>query len=135
MENIRTESVDKIKKEINPDEEVLDLRDQIKTLSNRLSEYKRKHGALKTLFRDLGEAVAKMEPRPIEYNSLEKEIEVLNPVCPVIQISDVHKGMVQLADEVEGFNAYSPEICDARCMYYVRQVLEWIQTHPLTLHN
>lgn len=126
---ISTTSIDDIKKEIDPDEEILDLRSQVEKLNDRLREYKREHGALKTFFRDTQEAITVLDPVPIEYAPPDKKATVSNPVEPCLQITDVHMGMVQKADEIERFNEYNPEICVNRSMFFMQQGVEWVQFH------
>ena len=126
---MKTVSVDDIKKEIDPDEEILDLRGQVEGLNKRLREYKKEHGSLKTFFRDTKSAIIAIDPSPMEYAAPDKKAKVSNPVEPCLQITDVHMGMEQLADEVEGFNEYSPEICVSRSMFYMKQAVEWVELH------
>jgi hypothetical protein len=128
-DKIRTETLEDIKKKIDPDEEIVDLRDQVKALNKRLKEYKKEHGSLKTFFRNVGEFIVSIDPSPMEYSPPEKKATVTNPVTAVFQISDNHMGMVQDADEVEGFNSYNPEICVNRSMFFMKQGVEWVDLH------
>jgi hypothetical protein len=126
---MKTTSIKDLKKEIDPDEEILDLRDQVDGLNKRLKEYKKEHGSLKTFFRDTKQAIAALDPTPMEYAPPDKKAKVSSPVTAVFQIADVHMGMEQLPDEVEGFNEYSPEICVNRSMFYMKQGVEWVELH------
>jgi hypothetical protein len=129
MTKIKTTSLEDIKKEIDPDEEILDLRGQVGDLNERLKQYKRDHGSLKTFFRDLKECISPIQPIHMEYAPPEKKTKVSNPISPVFQISDVHMGMQQDPDEIEGFNEYNPEICVNRSMFYMKQGVEWVELH------
>lgn len=126
---MKTESIDDIKKEIDPDEEIVDLRGQVESLNNRLRQYKSEHGSLKSFFRDLKEQIMPMDASAVEYKPPQKTTKVSHPVTPVFQISDPHMGMVQDVDEIEGFNEYSPEICVNRSMYFMQQGIEWVDLH------
>lgn len=129
MAKIRTESLDKIKQEINPDEEIRDLRQRVKILNKRISDLKTEYGNLKTFFHDVSDAVEKAEADPILYYAAEKDKEVASPIIAVKQTSDSHMGAVQRADEIEGFNEFSPELCVERSMGFSKAFLRWVELH------
>jgi len=128
--DLHTEDVGKLKREINPPEEILHLRDRIAELEQRLVEYKKQTGSLRSLFRDLRTHIHSLPPKPIEYEPPKtKEGLSDRPIVAVLQISDSHMGMIQESDEVEGFNAFNPDLCVRRSMYFVRQAVRWIDVH------
>ncbi len=49
-----------------------------------------------------------------------------SPVVPVLHLTDVHMGAVQDSNEIEGFNAYSPEIADNRAVDLTVRWLNWV---------
>lgn len=129
MAKIRTESAESVKKQINPDEEILDLRDKLTKATERLEQYKRQTGSIKSFFRDVEEAIVALDPDPIEYKQPTKDPKVLSPCSAVAQHSDGHLGKVQDADEVEGFNMVNPDITIERSMRFMRGFLEWVFIH------
>lgn len=126
---VRTESVEDIKKEINPDEEILDLRDKLGRMENRLKEYKMEHGQVKSFFRDIGDAVDAINPDPMVYHSPEMGKVVESPCSVVAHHTDGHLGKVQDAEEIEGFNEYDPDICKRRSMMFMKKLIEWTDIH------
>ena len=113
------------------DEEVLHLRGVIADREAELKDYRKDHGKLAALFRELGEGVAAMDAPPPEYRRARRVRDERTPVTALARVSDVHHGAVQLASEIEGINAYSPAISQARQMGYATDVIEWVERHRL----
>ena len=112
-------------------EEVSNLKTQIREKERLIGEYRKEHGVLETLFRELKEHVAAIKPQPPVYVPISKK-EVAgrgNPITAVMQINDGHMGAVQNPTEIEGFGAFSPQICRERQLKYVQKVLEWVALH------
>jgi hypothetical protein len=111
------------------DEEVTDLKGSIKDKERIISEYRKEHGSLQSLFRALGEQVVKMTPQPPVYIPPVKKKAVENPVTVVMQVNDGHMGQMVSPREVEGFGEFNPDICRERQLNYARKVLEWVDLH------
>ena len=100
-----------------------------------LEDYKKGHGNLEVFFNSLLASVSSMKPKPVVYTPSEDKTK--STIEAVMQISDMHMGAVQLADEIEGFNSFDPEICEARCMDYVHRFNRYVDKQRLsyTIHN
>lgn len=122
-------TIDQLKKEINPDEEVLNLRDTVLTLNRRIKELKKAYGDMKTFFRDLRMYIEEIEPVPIEYTVPRTQKTVASPVTAVFHNTDGHMGAVQPPEEIENFGEFNPDICRARQVFWVQQGLEWVDLH------
>lgn len=132
MTTIRTRSLDSVTREINPDEEVLDLRRQVDDLKKRLLDYKTDTGGLKTFFRDLAEYVKPLAPEKPIYRKPKvgkKSVRVDTPVTAVAHWTDWHMGKVQAADEVEGFGEFSPDILKNRITQFCNVFQTWIDVN------
>ena len=126
---MKTQSVSDVKREVSPDEEIMDLRDRIKTLNSRITNLKRDYGTLKSFFHDVADCIEVFEPQNMLYKWQGKPKKVSTPIVAVMQSSDIHMGSVQDADEIEDFNAFSPEICIDRCMKFSNDVMKWVELH------
>jgi len=105
-------------------EKVEELRRQVKERDTILQGYRREHGKLQLFFdevRSVIEPIAETEPMSFE-GSLKKG----TPVVPVMHITDTHNGAVQDPDEIEGFNAFNPEIGKRRSMDFAQKWLKWV---------
>ncbi len=108
-----------------------ELRKQIKKLEGVLDIYRQEHGKLELFFAQVEEAISAIPQVPIYYHRPRKTMPGKSICAAVMHISDTHMGSVQNPDEIEGFNEYNPEICDARCMNYTESVVKWVQLHRL----
>lgn len=110
-------------------EEVSNLKDQIKERDRLIADYRKEHGVLETLFRDLNEYLAPIKPQAMFYDPTSAKGKVGSPVVAVMQVNDGHIGAVQLETEIEGFGSFSPKICRERQIHYVQKVLDWVNLH------
>jgi len=108
-------------------EHVQELQSQLKDMEGVLSGYRKEHGKLESFFGNLKLAIKPVVPLPSL--SVPKSEKVSSPCVAVMQISDGHMGSVQMADEIEGFGEFSPEICEARQVDFVNRFVEWIFMH------
>ena len=111
------------------DEEVTDLKGSLKDKERIISEYRKEHGSLQSLFRTLGECVSKIPPVPPVYSPPKKQKSVENPVTAVMQVNDGHMGQITSAQEVEGFGEFNPALCRSRQLNFAEKVLEWVDLH------
>lgn len=125
---MKTQTIEQVKKEIDPDEEIVDLRNYVNTLNKRIGTLKKEYGNLKTFFRDLKEYIMPIEPEKRYYRPRKKS-KVSSPVVAVIHNTDGHLGAVQLPDEIEGFGENDPDICRARQQFFFEQAIEWVDLH------
>jgi hypothetical protein len=75
------------------------------------------------------DSIKPISPQPNVYSPSYKDLPVNSPVYAVSQFSDWHTGEVQEEDEVEGFNAFSPEIQDKRLADLDKITLNWVDYH------
>jgi len=126
---MKTENINVLKSEIDPDEEIVDLRQRVKTLNSRIKTLKSKYGKLKTFFADVTEHLDMIDQKEQVYKPAKQPKKVTNPIIAVCQSSDSHMGAVQDPDEIEGFNEFSPEICRKRSLFFTEQMIEWVELH------
>lgn len=102
-------------------EKTAELRRQNAELKAILQSYRREHGKLEIFFEQVIDAIEPIEPlRPVNF-----ERNNTTPVVPVLHLTDLHIGAVQNPDEIEGFNAYSPEIAEVRLEDLTARWLKW----------
>jgi hypothetical protein len=102
-------------------EKSVELRRQNSELKSVLQSYRREHGKLEIFFEQVIEAIQPIEPlRHVKF-----ERGSATPVVPVLHLTDLHIGAVQEPNEIEGFNAYSPEIAEARLQDMTARWLRW----------
>lgn len=100
-------------------EKVQELQRQLADKDRILSSYKQGHGQLSVFFDSVIASIAAIKPSPVVYKPKKQDVDT--EIEGVIQITDMHMGAVQDASEIEGFNEYNPEICEARCMDFVHR--------------
>jgi hypothetical protein len=100
-------------------EKVKELRSQIAEKDRIMDAYQKEHGRLEIFFSSILASVSAISPSPVVYVPSEQTDKT--EIEGVVHITDMHMGAVQEASEIEGFNEYSPEICEARCMDFVRR--------------
>lgn len=110
-------------------EEVQELHNQLKRQEDIVQEYRREHGKLEVFFNKVLAAIQPITPLDSVYEKIRVSPKSDTEVFPVMQITDSHHGEVQLSDEIEGFNEFNPEICDARNLGFAKSALEWMQLH------
>ena len=109
-------------------EEVAHLQDKLKEKEQELKEYKKEHGILEYFFRQVRSQVEPISPLPKEYKPTKKS-RVEKNIPAVAHSTDGHHGMEQKASEIEGFNAFSPEISEARQLGFTKEFIEWVDLH------
>ena len=111
------------------DDEVLHLQNVIKGKDKELVDYKKEHGRLTNFFRQLDAATIPLKPLPIEYKPRTGKRKISTKCAAVMHSTDGHHGAIQPADEIEGFNEFSPEISTKRQLGFARDVVEWVELH------
>ena len=101
-----------------------ELKRQLQEKDRILEGYKQGHGQLEVFFNSLLASVEAIQPETIKYTP--KGDKSTTDVEAVIQINDVHMGAKQAPSEIEGFNEFDPDICDARCMDHVHRFNRYI---------
>jgi len=113
-------------------EKVEELRRQIKERDTRIQAYRREHGKLQLFFDDVKNLIEPIQERePIIFP---KRLKKGTLVEPVMHITDTHNGAVQEPNEIEGFNAYNPDIAHERSVLYATKWLKWVQDHSMAHH-
>jgi len=107
-------------------EEVQELSRQLAEKDIILDGYKKEHGKLEVFFNRVCNLITPVLPLPSQFK-LEKRSQ--SECIAVMQISDGHMGAVQLADEIEGFGEFSPELCESRQISYAERFIHWIAMH------
>ncbi len=114
------------------DEEVGHLESIIKEKDREMAAYKKEHGRLSNLFRQLDAAVRPIDPLPIEYKPRIGKKKIATKCAAVMHSTDGHLGAIQPADEIEGMGEYSPEISVRRQLGFAKDVVEWVDLHRHT---
>ena len=102
----RAKTAEQLKRELEPDPEILDLRSKVKRLESTIEDMRSSDGKLQSLFRDLGEQIKPIAPEPMYYRPDKETKKVASPISAVLLLSDWHIGMRQEPDEIEGFNEF-----------------------------
>jgi len=110
-------------------EKYQELEHQLKEKDSILDTYKKEHGKLEIFFDKILSAMSPVLPLPKLYSKPEKGVKSGSPITAVMQISDSHMGAVQMADEIEGFNEFNPDICERRSIKYVNRFIDWVGMH------
>jgi len=104
-------------------EKSVELKRQNAELKTVLQSYRREHGRLEVFFEQVIEAIQPIAPmRPVKFDSGNT-----TPVVPVLHLTDLHVGAVQDPNEIEGFNAYSPEVSERRLNDLTSRWLKWTE--------
>ena len=104
-------------------EKTEELKRKNKELESMLQGYRREHGKLQLFFEEVVNAI---EPIPGREPIIMEGVRRGSPVVPVLHLTDIHMGAVQDPNEIEGFNAYSPEIADNRAVDLTIRWLNWV---------
>ena len=110
-------------------EKFQELLDRLIEKDRILENYKKNHGQLELFFSSVLASIHATKPLPIIYKADPQKGKAI--VEAVMQITDPHMGSVQLADEIEGFNEYNPEICRARQIDFVQRYCKYIDRQRL----
>jgi len=104
-------------------EKTEELKRKNKELESMLQSYRREHGKLEVFFDEVINSIRPIpERKPIPFDKVRSG----SPVVPVLHLTDIHMGAVQEPNEIEGFNAYSPEIADNRMANLTLRWLNWV---------
>lgn len=107
-------------------EEIQELHRQLKEKDRFFENYKKNRGGLEVFFRQVCESISPISPLPEAYKP--KKTRSKHTVIAVNQTSDSHMGAVQIADEVEGLNEFSPATCEERNMKFAQSSLSYFET-------
>lgn len=110
-------------------EEVNNLKRVIQEKDGVIKDYRKEHGVLETFFRDLKENIEPISPSPLFYKTPRSKRLVTSPCTAVLHITDGHMGAVQIAEEIEGFGEFSPQICRDRQIHFITQSVDWVDLH------
>lgn len=104
-------------------EKTTELRRIIAEQKSILQSYRREHGKLEVFFDEVREAITPVK----EYEPVKQKGAVRSGVMiePVFHITDTHKGAVQEPNEIEGFNAFNPEIATERSIRFAEEAVKW----------
>lgn len=106
---------------------VEELKNQLRDRDRILKEYKTGHGKLELFFNELYENISPLTPLQPVFQSQNSKSG--SSVTPVLHITDTHIGMVQFANEIEGFNAFNFHIAELRSMEVARLFYNWVTAH------
>jgi len=104
--------------------DIQELKRKLALKEREIAEYRSSHGSLVNLFDAIKDAIPLYDSGRIIYKS-ESANDKKAPVGICLLISDSHYGAIQVASEIEGFGEFSPEICEARSMKFVDEVIRW----------
>ena len=107
------------------DEELKELHRQLREKDRIFENYKKHRGGLEVFFRQVTDSIPAISPLPTKFVPRKKGKDI---VVAVNQTSDSHMGAEQDADEIEGLNSFSPEICRERNMAYAKRSVSYFQT-------
>ena len=106
-----------------------ELRSKNRELESRLNQYRREHGKLELFFEEVISAIVparEYEPIIMPHAKVKGTL-----VEALLHITDTHKGAQQEPNEIEGFNAYNPEIATVRSIKAAEEVVRWANYQKL----
>jgi len=115
---------DSLKAQVN--EEVKYLQKELVAEQRKNDEYRKTHGSLVHLIRNLDDAIQPLEPLTGLYTPVSKREGGGQINTGVMMISDPHIGDVQPASEIEGFGQYNWNIAQARGIGYANIYNAWM---------
>lgn len=104
-------------------EKSVELRRQNAELKTVLQSYRREHGKLEVFFDEVKSAITPV--REYEPIITKDAVKVGTLIEPAFHITDTHKGARQEPNEIEGFNAYNPEIATERSLRFAEKAVRW----------
>lgn len=125
-----TKTLEEIKRETEDNLEIQAQRETIKGLKFEIRKIRSDYGNLQGYFRDLEECFVDFPaPEPPRIYSPDDFDPVVESECvAVLHWTDWHMGACQDAEEIEGFNEFSPEILEARIENLVHDFSKWVNT-------
>lgn len=110
---------------------VQQLKAELNEKDRQLEEYRSSHGILEVFFNRIEEAITPVKiPDKLYQSTTERRVD--SPVIACCQITDTHYGAVQVADEIEGFGEFSPEICKTRSIDFIQRLVKWVEMHRMS---
>lgn len=94
-----------------PEQEVVYLRERVRSLERALDKEQKATGEVREIIAELTQAVEKAEPRESQYRPGKTSG---TPVTHVLQLTDLHYGEVTQKDEVDGFGEFNPAVAERR---------------------
>lgn len=101
---------------------VQELQSQLAKKDEILNMYRSDHGKLELFFNKVTDAIDPITPIAELYKPKTDKGDII----PVMHVTDTHMGEVQEPYEIEGFNAFNPDIAHARNMDFAKRALKWI---------
>lgn len=101
------------------------LRARIRELEGQHITARKATGEALELMHSLNEAIQSVKPSPMVYK---KQAKPSSPCTHVLQLTDLHYGSVVERDEVDGLNAYSPEIAEERLEILTNSIIAKTET-------
>ncbi len=108
------------------DEEKQELLRQCNEKDRNFENYKKSIGQLQVYIKQVTDSISPITPLPLAYEPKKRRSRKSVSAC--MQTADSHMGAVQMADEIEGLNEYSPEICRERNLLFVQKSLNYVET-------
>lgn len=102
---------------------VQELTNQIKDKEILVESYRKEFGKLQIFFDSVARAITPLSPLKPIYEPISKPEK---KIVAVARRSDGHCGMVQPADEIEGFGEYNFKICHDRSIDYINRFVKWV---------
>jgi len=122
--------ISEVKEALRPPERILALQAERDQVAAAYKDYKKEHGQLEQLMAEVLAAIPAIVPQAPVYKPA-KTRRVETDIAAVVHITDAHYGSVQLADEIEGYGEYSPELSRTRQFGLIRDVIQWVDIHRL----
>jgi len=122
-------SPDQVKRELEPDPVVRDLRAQVTRLEGTIKKIREEEGRSENIMFDMLQAIPKARAARLKYTPKRGGAAVSSPVEAVLFLSDWHYGAVQPSEEIEGINEFSPDIAKRRIRMLVRKFVDWVSVH------
>jgi hypothetical protein len=109
------------------DEEVQHLQNRLAKERALNADYRKTHGSIVHLIRNLGDAIIPLEPLTSFYKPVTERMAKGSMNRAVMMIADPHVGENQPASEVEGFGEYNWQICQVRNIGYANIYNTWLE--------
>jgi len=103
-------------------EQYQELQSQIEEKDALLTSYRKEHGKLQVFFDAVRREIKPIAPLEKIY----EPVKVDKPVTAVARSSDGHCGMVQPANEIEGFGEYNYFVYHDRQIDYIDRFIKWV---------
>lgn len=124
----KAKTPDELKKSLEPDPEIRDLRNKVKNLTAKISEFRSTEGLIQNMTEEIVSHVEVMTPDVVKYDP--KVTKKSTPCTAVLHLTDFHYGAHQEKAEIEGFGEFSREICNKRIKkVLLEKFIDWIALH------